>query len=39
MYELRLVKCVVPMKGRTEEAVKLVKIEDGSKSCTDAFVP
>ena len=36
---LRLVKCVVTIKGRAEEAVKLVKIQDGCDSCTVAFVP
>jgi hypothetical protein len=36
---LRLVKCVVVANGRTEEAVKLVKIVGGSDTCTVAFVP
>jgi hypothetical protein len=36
---LRLVKCVVTINGRAEEAVKLVKVEEGSDCCTVAFVP
>ena len=36
---LRLVNCVVTINGRAEEAVKLVKIADGSDTCTVAFVP
>lgn len=36
---LRLVKCVVTIKGKTEEAVKLVKIADGTDTCTVGYVP
>ena len=36
---LRLVKCVVTVNGKTEDAVKLVKIKDATDSCTVAFVP
>lgn len=36
---LRLVRCVVTIKGETEEAIKLVKIADGTATCTVAFVP
>ena len=36
---LRLVKCVVAVNGRTEDAVKLVKIQDATDSCTVAYVP
>ena len=36
---LRLVKCIVTINGKTEEAIKLVKIDHGSETCTVAFVP
>ena len=36
---LQLIKCVITIKGRAEEAVKLIKIQDSSDSCTVAFVP
>jgi hypothetical protein len=36
---LRLVKCVVTIKSQPEEAVKLVKIADGTDCCTVGFVP
>jgi hypothetical protein len=36
---LRLVKCVVTIKATPEEAVKLVKIADGTDGCTVGFVP
>ena len=36
---LRLVRCIVTINGRAEEAIKLVKIADGSDTCTVAFVP
>ena len=36
---MRLVKCVVTVAGHTEEAVKLVKISDGTDSCTVAYLP
>lgn len=36
---LRLVKCVVTINLQAEEAVKLVKIEDGTNCCTVGFVP
>jgi hypothetical protein len=36
---LRLVKCVVIVNGRTEDAVKLVNIQDATNSCTVAYVP
>ena len=36
---LRLVKCVVTVNGLTEDAVKLVKIQDATDSCTVAYVP
>jgi hypothetical protein len=36
---LRLVKTVVTVNGITEEAIKLVKVADGTESCTVAFVP
>ena len=35
---LRLVRCVVTIKGEPEEAIKLVKIEDATDSCTVAFI-
>ena len=36
---LRLVKCVVTINGVVEEAIKCVRIVDGSDSCSVAFVP
>jgi hypothetical protein len=36
---LRLVKCVVTINGYTQEAVKCVRIVDGTDSCHVAFVP
>jgi hypothetical protein len=36
---LRLVQCIVTIHGNAEEAIKLVKIDDGSETCTVAFVP
>ena len=36
---LRLVKCVVTVNGVTEDAVKLVKIQNATDSCTVAYVP
>ena len=36
---LRLVNCVVTMKGELQEAIKCVRIVDGTDSCTTAFVP
>jgi hypothetical protein len=35
---LRLLKCVVTIQGEPEEAIKLVKIEDATDSCTVAFI-
>ena len=35
----RLVKTVVTIKGVDEEAIKLVKIQDGVPTCTVGFVP
>jgi hypothetical protein len=36
---LRLVRTVVDINGRTESAIKLVKIVDGVDGCTVGFVP
>lgn len=36
---LRLVKTIVMIKGESQEAIKLVKIQDGVESCTVAFLP
>ena len=38
---LRLVhcKCIVTINGKMEEDIELVKIDDGSETCTVAFVP
>ena len=36
---LRLVKCVVTVNNITEEAIKLCLIQEGSMTCTVAFVP
>lgn len=36
---LRLVKCVVEVDGRPEEAIKCVRISEGSDGCTVAFLP
>ena len=36
---LRIVKTVVTVDNQTEEAVKLVKIEDGVFTCIIAFIP
>jgi hypothetical protein len=36
---LRLKRCVVTVDGGVEEAIKLVKIADGSETCTVGFVP
>jgi hypothetical protein len=36
---LRLVKCVVEVNGKVEDAVKCVLIMDGSDGCTIAFIP
>jgi hypothetical protein len=36
---LRLVKCVVTVKDKTEEAIKLCLIKEGTMTCTVAYVP
>ena len=36
---LRLRKCVVDLNGETEEAIKCVRIEDGSEGCVVGFLP
>ena len=36
---LRLTKTVVTINGNTEEAIKLQKVEEGTITCTVAFVP
>jgi hypothetical protein len=36
---LRLVRCIVTIHSQPEEAVKLVKIADGTNTCTVGFVP
>jgi hypothetical protein len=36
---LRLVRTVVDIDGRTETAIKLVRIVDGYDGCTVGFVP
>ena len=36
---MRLVKCVVTRNGELEDAIKCVRIIDGTDSCTAAFVP
>ena len=36
---LRLRKCVVDVLGEPEEAIKCVRIEDGSKGCVVGFLP
>ena len=36
---LRLRKCVVDVLGEPEEAIKCVRIEDGSEGCVVGFLP
>jgi hypothetical protein len=36
---LRLVKCVVTIDDEIEEAIKCVRIEDGTDMCTVGFLP
>lgn len=36
---LRLLKCIVVINGVTEEAIKLVKIINGTDTCTVGFIP
>jgi hypothetical protein len=36
---LRLQKCVVTIEGQINDAIKCVRIIDGTDSCTAAFVP
>jgi hypothetical protein len=36
---LRVVRCVITIQGKPEEALKLVKIADGTDCCTVAFLP
>jgi hypothetical protein len=36
---LRLVECIVEVNGQVEDAVKCVRIMDGSDGCTVAFIP
>ena len=36
---LRLVRCMVTINNKTEEAIKLCLVEGGSMTCTVAYVP
>lgn len=36
---LVLRQCVVPVHGKIQEAIKLIKVEDGCERCTVAYVP
>lgn len=36
---VRLRLCVVDIEGRTEEAIQVVRIRDGSESCVVGFLP